>query len=108
MGELQVVVWALKDVRAMVRGNRVCLHTDSNSVFHKLVNTLGKELIEDSRVMRMLGWLWSNFPMPDRLRLKFIPGDLNVRADVLSKWYENKQTEQNKTKWSRIGESCAK
>lgn len=91
LGELQAEVWALKDVRDKIKGVRVCLRTDSNYVFHRLVNTPERELTEDSKVMRLLRWLWHNFPMPARLRLEFIPKDLNVGEDLFSRWYGKKQ-----------------
>lgn len=33
LGELQALVWALKDVRSRVKGSKIVLHTDSNSVY---------------------------------------------------------------------------
>lgn len=33
LGEWRVLVWSLKDIRGMVMGSRVCLHTNFGSVF---------------------------------------------------------------------------
>lgn len=96
LGELQIVVWALKDVKGRVRGNKICLHTDSNSVFHRLTRTPRKEISDNIRVMRMLSWLWDNFLIPSLLRMEFIPGDLNTIADTFSRWYQRKKEKETK------------
>lgn len=38
--------------------------------------------------MRLLGWVWSNYPIPGHMRIELKPGDLNVGVDLLSKWYD--------------------
>lgn len=91
LGEFQALVWALKDVCTKIHVARVCIHTDSQSVFHQLNNYPRKGLAEDIQVMRLVARLWDNFTVPSKLRIEFVPGDINVSAYLLSRWYENKE-----------------
>lgn len=71
----------------------MCIHTYSHYVFHRFNNASGKKVTEGVRVMRLLAWLWENFPIPFALRIEYLPGDLNVYAYVLSRWYHHRKQE---------------
>lgn len=90
--ELQSLVWALKDVRKRVMGCRIILHTDSNSVYQRVMGTPRDKLTEDVRAARLVGWIWNNFPPLHQLKVCFILGELNNAANLLSRWYEGKRS----------------
>lgn len=40
--------------------------------------------------------MWENFPIPDLLRMEFIPKELNSSADLLFRWYQGKKEKEKK------------
>lgn len=46
---------------------------------------VSEDKLLDVRVNNLLTWLWENFPSY-QLEVKFVPGDFDVKADILSRW----------------------
>lgn len=86
LGELRGVYWALEDTKKLVRGHPIVLWTDSESVYQRIAKTsIDPKKLLDVRVSQMLAWIWANFSSP-RLSAKFLPGQYNKEADILSRW----------------------
>lgn len=47
------------------------------------------------RVSRLLAWIWTNY-LEEQLEARYIPGELNKCADMLSRWKVESQCE-----WAR-------
>ena len=86
LGEVDAIVWALKESLWLIRGSVVTVLTDSDSGQQRLnrPETWIKET--DGRVLRLLGWLLGNFAIGSQLTFAFIPCKDNMIVDQLSRW----------------------
>lgn len=91
LGEVDAIVWALKESLWLVRGCSVLIRTDSDSGQKRLNDSASWVKEKDGRVLRLLGWLVSNFAIGTQLTFEFIPGKDNVIADQLSRWRHYKE-----------------
>ena len=86
LGELRGLCWALEQVKVMTAGMRIVVWTDSQSAYQCVMGTPRSRSLLDARVSRLLDWLWTNFEIPSRLEVCYLPGASNGVADVLSRW----------------------
>lgn len=86
LGEVDAIVWALKESLWLVRGCTVIVRTDSDSGQKRLNDSASWVKEKDGRILRLLGWLVGNFTVGTQLTFEFIPGKDNVVADHLSRW----------------------
>eukprot|EP00210_Caulerpa_lentillifera_P001637 g1575.t1 len=74
LGELQTIVWSLKQASEILKGEAVTLWTDSESAQNRLINLPKPSDFVDKRISKCLGYLVENFPIGSRLHLRFLPG----------------------------------
>ena len=85
LGEVDTIVWSLRESLWIIRGSRIIVRTDSESGQEKL-NSLASWVTEsNARVLRLLGWLLGNFAMGTQLTFEHISGNDNVITDQLSR-----------------------
>lgn len=75
--------------------------TDSESAWHKIQRSPDKKSLLDSRVSRLLGWLWTNFSLNDRLKINFIPSERNQIANKLSRIKNEDINVCNEINWTK-------
>ena len=97
LGEVDAIVWALKESLWLVRGCPVTIRTDSDSGQKRLSDSASWVKEKDGRVLRLLGWLVGNFAIGTQLTFEFIPGKDNVIADQLSRWRHFKEVADQDT-----------
>ena len=86
LGELRGLCWALEQVKATTAGTRLVVWTDSQSAYQCVMGTPRSGSLLDTRISRLLDWLWMNFAIPSRLEVRYLPGASNGVANVLSRW----------------------
>ena len=86
VGELQALIWSLRQCWDIVIGSEVVVQTDSQSAWMRLKKTPSAEALKDVRILRAFEWLTANWG--SRLTIEFLPGEENVLADLLSRWHE--------------------
>lgn len=86
LGELKGICSALDETRTLVQGRKLIILTDSESAYKQIKRRdADPKCMYDVQVARLLSWLWSNFT-EEQLELKFIPGEYNGIANLLSRW----------------------
>lgn len=86
LGETYTIVWALKQVAAIIRGHKLTMHKDSATSMQKLMRLASWFKDGDARLARLLGYLEGNFAVGTMLKIKHIEGRHNILADLLSRW----------------------
>ena len=94
LGEVDAIVWSLRESLWIIRGSRIIVRTDSESGQKKLNNPASWVTESDARVLRLLGWLLGNFAVGTQLTFEHISGKDNVIADQLSRWQHYKVEEE--------------
>lgn len=86
LGELQGICWALNETKGLVQERKLVLWTDSESAYKRIKRCdIDFKCLYDVRVAQLLSCLWANFTA-EQLEVKFIPGEYNGIADMLSCW----------------------
>ena len=83
VGELQALIWSLRQCWDIVIGSEVVVQTDSQSAWMRLKKTPSAEALKDVRILRAFEWLTANWEA--RLTIEFLPGEENTLADLLSR-----------------------
>lgn len=89
LGELSVLVWALKDSLWLHRGHTITIHSDSHSAIQKLNHPHLWPKETDGRILRLLGFILDNYEIQENIKFAFISGCDNKLADMLSRWADN-------------------
>lgn len=86
LGELWGVYWSLRQLLWLLRGATTFIHTDSLSIVKRMRDGNAYTTDVDARILRIWGFLASNFTIGDTLRCIFVEGARNQIADLLSRW----------------------
>ena len=86
LGEVDAIVWALKERLWLICESVVTVFTDLDSGQQRLNRPEIWIKETDGRVLRLLGWLLGNFAIGSQLTFAFIPGKDNMIVDQLSRW----------------------
>ena len=86
LGELDVIVWKIKQMVFITQGQKLIVFIDSQSLWKELQSTNNWVQEDDGRVLHLLGYLVGNFTLGNSLEFRFVPREANKLADLLSKW----------------------
>lgn len=76
-----------------MQGRKLVLWTDSESADKRFKQSeVDSKCLYDVRIARLLSWLWANFTL-EQLDVKFILGEFNQMADLLSRWNHKETTD---------------
>ena len=85
LGELQGIVFSLKQIYRMIRGSVLHVYSDNKATVEWLKNPSQLHKMKDLRIQRLQSWLTWHFT-PETIRYHFVDGEQNCVADLLSRW----------------------